>query len=171
MISAKPLLSTPVSRVPFRYKRRKISRVCKSYYTIDENNTTPLSETNRSDLFHIITFHCPDKEEGVYAVRKLNKDGLPINYIVAWRNFDDAFRYKTLLDAEMDYSSYIQFASRFELDHMCEIGNYACRVVNDNVLVTPPGETIKTTDWERRSDLLNGKWSVREKNEDPPEWP
>jgi hypothetical protein len=154
----------PIARVPTTYKRRKVSRVCKSYFTIDENNTRPLSEADSKDLLHIITFHQPNEEEGVYAVRKLNSDGLPENCIVAWRNFDDAFRYKTLLDAEMKRSSYIQFASHFELCYMCELGNYNCRVVNDGVLVTPPTETVKTTDWECRSALLNGRWSVREKD-------
>jgi hypothetical protein len=154
----------PVARVPTTYKRRKVSRVCKSYFTIDENNTRPLSEADSKDLLHIITFHQPNEEEGIYAVRKLNSDGLPENCIVAWRNFDDAFRYKTLLDAEMQRSSYIQFASHFELCYMCELGNYNCRVVNDGVLVTPPTETVKTTDWECRSALLNGRWSVREKD-------
>jgi hypothetical protein len=167
MFASKPLLS----RVPFRYKGRKVSRVCKSYYTIDDTNTIPLKKSNKDELFHIITFHCPEKEEGIYSVRKLDSDGLPVNYIVAWRDFDDAFRYKTLLDAEMDYSSYIQFASQFELNYICEVGNYECRIVNDGVLVTPPTQTLKITDWERRSSLLNGRWSVREKNEDPPEWP
>ena len=161
----------PVPRVPTTYKRRKVSRVCKSYYTIDEQNTTLLSEDADHDLLHIITFHQPNEEEGIYALRKLNSEGLPENYIVAWRNFDDAFRYKTLLDAEMKRYSYIQFASHFELCYMCELGNYNCRVVNDGVLVTPPTETVKTTDWECRSALLNGRWSVREKDDTPPEWP
>lgn len=157
--------------VPTTYKRRKISRVCKSYFTIDENNTRPLSPEDSKELLHVITFHQPNNDEGVYSLRKLNNDGLPENYIIAWRNFDDAFRYKTLLDAEMKRYSYIQFASHFELTHMCELGNYNCRVVNDGVLVTPPTETVKTTDWERRSALLNGRWTVREKDDSPPEWP
>jgi len=88
----------------------------------------------------------------------------PENCIVAWRNFDDVFRYKILLDAEMQRSSYIQFASHFELNFACEHGDYTCSVVDDGVLLTPPTETIKTTDWERRSALLNGRWSVREKD-------
>lgn len=161
----------PIPRVPTTYKRRKISRVCKSYFTIDENNTRPLSPEDSKELLHVITFHQPNNDEGVYSLRKLNKEGLPENFIIAWRNFDDAYRYKTLLDAEMKRYSYIQFASHFELCHMCELGNYNCRVVNDGVLVTPPTETVKTTDWERRSALLNGRWTVREKDDTPPEWP
>ena len=161
----------PVPRVPTTYKRRKVSRVCKSYFTIDEQNTTLLSEDADHDLLHIITFHQPNEEEGIYALRKLNSEGLPENCIVAWRNFDDAFRYKILLDAEMSRSSYIQFASHFELNFACGHGDYTCRIVDDGILLTPPTETIKTTDWERRNALLNGRWSVREKDDTPPEWP
>jgi len=106
----------PIARVPTTYKRRKFSRVCKSYLTIDEQNTKLLSESDSDDLLHIITFHKPNEEEGVYALRKLSSEGLPENIIVAWRNFDDVFRYKVLLDAEMQRSSYIQFASHYELD-------------------------------------------------------
>ena len=47
----------PVARVPITYKRRKISRVCKSYFTIDENNTRPLGPEDSKELLHVITFH------------------------------------------------------------------------------------------------------------------
>ena len=49
--------------VPRTYKRRKVSRVCKSYFTIDEQNTRLLSEDDSRDLLHIITFHQPNEEE------------------------------------------------------------------------------------------------------------
>jgi hypothetical protein len=93
----------------------------------------------------------------------LNHEGIPVNYILAFTNFEDAFRYKVLLEAEMDFTPYIQFVSRFEIEHACNVGGYECRVVNEGALVTPPTTTVKTTDWERRESLLNGKWSVREK--------
>ena len=158
----------PIPRALPRYRK---SKVCKSYFTIDENNTRPLGLEDFNHLLHVITFHQPNDDEGIYSLRKLNKEGLPENFIIAWRNFDDAYRYKTLLDAEMKRYSYIQFATHFELNYMCELGNYKCRVVNDGVLVTPPTETVQTTDWERRSALLNGRWTVREKDDTPPEWP
>ena len=167
MFAARCLLPVPTPRT---YKRRKVSRVCKSYFTIDDRNTTSLDQTRSDKLLHVITFHNKD-DDGLYAVRKLNNDGIPENYIVAFVTFDDAFRFKTLLEAEMDYAPYIQFASHFELTHMCTIGGYKCRVVNEGILVTPPTETVKTTDWERRTALLNGRWSVRDKDDSPPEWP
>lgn len=161
----------PVPRVPTTYRRYKVSRVCKSYYTIDKNNSKSLDEVKTDGLFHVLTFHNPDAEEGIYSVRKLTDEGLPLDCIVAFTNFEDAFRYKTLLDAEMKLSPYVQFASRFELEHACNVGGYGCRVVNKGALVTPPSETMKITDWERRTALLNGKWSVKEKDDTPPEWP
>jgi hypothetical protein len=105
-------------------------------------------------------------------VTKFNVDDLPINNIVAFTNFDDVFRYKTLLEAEMDKKPFIQFATRFELEYMCDVGNYKCIVINENVLVTPPTMTERHTDWERRTALLSGRWSVREKGDDNSfEWP
>ena len=83
---------------------------------------------------------------------------------VAFVTFDDAYRYKTLLEANMDsYSPYIQYASRFELDHACSVGGYHCRVVNKGALITPPMRTVKLTDWEIRQSLLDGNWSVAPK--------
>jgi hypothetical protein len=161
----------PIPRVPFTYKKCKISRVCKSYYTIDEHNSKPLDKAQTSGLLHVLTFHKADAEEGIYSVRKLNNEGVPVDWILAFTTFEDAFRFKTLLDAEMNLSPYVQFASRFELEHACNVTGCKCRVVNEGTLVTPPTETMKITDWERRSALLNGRWSVKEKSDEPPTWP
>lgn len=158
-------LRSPLPIVSLTYRKCHIPKVCKSYYTIDKNNSKPLSEVKTHELLHVLTFHKPDAEEGIYSIRKLNKDGLPEDNILAFTTFDDAFRYKTLLDAELHLSPYVQFASRFELNHTCDVGGYKCRVVNEGALVTPPTHTLCITDWERRTALLNGNWSVREKDE------
>ena len=164
-------LKCPV--VHHRFKKPKISKVCRSYYNIDDSNSKPLENVKRRDLFHILSFEHEDAQyEGIYAVTKFNVDDLPINNIVAFTNFDDVFRYKTLLEAEMDKKPFIQFATRFELEYMCDVGNYKCIVVNENVLVTPPTMTERHTDWERRTALLSGRWSVREKGDNNSfEWP
>jgi len=65
----------------------------------------------------------------------------------------------------MNMTPFIQFASMYEIEHMCQTGNYDCLVANEGALVTPPTKTIQITDWERRSALLEGRWSVREKDE------
>jgi hypothetical protein len=146
------------------YKKRSTPKVCKSYYTIDKHNSKPLEEVKTHELLHVLTFHRPDAEEGIYSLRKLNDEGLPEDNILAFTTFEDAFRFKTLLDAELHLTPYVQFASRFELNHACEIGGYKCRVVNEGTLVTPPAKTVRITDWERRTALLNGNWSVKEKD-------
>ena len=163
--------SPQVPRVPRVNRKHTISKVCKSYYTVNNTNTQDLTEVGGTDLLHILTFHQPDTDEGIYSIRELNEDGLPVNHILAFIDFEDAFRYKTLLEAEMGRSPYVQFASRFEIDHACEVGHYKCRVVNKGVLITPPTRTVRVTDWEARTALLNGKWSVREKDGSPPQWP
>ena len=157
--------SPQVPRVTRTKKKQSISKVCKSYYTVNDSNTKDLTEVVGTDLLHILTFHQPNADEGIYSIRELNEDGLPVNHILAFINFEDAFRYKTLLEAEMGRSPYIQFASRFEINHACEVGHFKCRVVDEGVLITPPTQTVRVTDWEARAALLNGNWSVREKGE------
>jgi len=157
-------LRAPLPHLPPRYTKCKISKVSRSYYTINDSNTKDLTEVGGTDLLHVLTFHHPNADEGIYSIRELNEDGLPVNHILAFITFEDAFRYKTLLEAEMGRSPYIQFASRFEIKHACEVGHFKCRVVDEGVLVTPPTRTVRVTDWEARAALLNGRWSVREKN-------
>ena len=150
-------------QVPRTTNKRTISKVCKSYYTVNNLNSKDLTEVGGTDLLHVLTFHQPNTDEGIYSIRELNEDGLPVNHILAFITFEDAFRYKTLLEAEMGRSPYIQFASRFEIKHACEVGHFKCRVVDEGVLVTPPTRTVRVTDWEARAALLNGNWSVRER--------
>ena len=156
-------LRAPLPHLPPRYTKCKISKVSRSYYTINDSNTKDLTEVGGTDLLHVLTFHQPNADDGIYSIRELNEDGLPVNHILAFITFEDAFRYKTLLEAEMGRSPYIQFASRFEINHACEVGHFKCRVVDEGVLITPPTRTVRVTDWEARAALLNGNWSVRER--------
>jgi hypothetical protein len=145
--------------------RRKISKVTRSYYTINNINSKPLEQVRDVEMFHVLAF-IRNGDTGLYSVSNLNSDGIKKNHIIAFRNFEDAFRYKTLLEAEMNMTPYVQFASRFELEHSCNVGNYGCRVVDEDALVTPPTRTAEITDWERRSALIEGRWTVREKDDD-----
>jgi hypothetical protein len=144
--------------------RRRISRVIRGYYSLDTRNSTPLDKVDDKDLFHVLAF-IRDGDTGLYSVTERDDNDVPRNHIVAFRNFEDAFRYKTLLEADMNMVPYVQFASRFELDHACNVGGYECMVVNEGALVTPPTKTVKITDWERRSALLEGRWTVEEKDD------
>jgi hypothetical protein len=143
--------------------RRKISRTIRGYYKLDKTNCQPIEKVDDTRMFHVIAF-IRDGDTGIYSVKEQNEEGVSQDSIVAFRNFEDAFRYKTLLEAEMNMTPFVQFASLFELEHMCNVGDYECLVVNEGALVTPPTKTIQITDWERRSALLDGRWSVREKD-------
>lgn len=156
-------LRAPITPVSPTYRRRRVSTVCRSCHTINQTNTKALEEVDFDDQFHVLTFYKPDAEQGIYSIRKFDEEDLPTNYIVAFTTFEDALRFKTLLDAEMHLRSYVQFASRYELEHMCEVGGFKCRVVEKGVLVTPPKQTVYMTDWERRVNLMSGKWTVRDR--------
>jgi hypothetical protein len=134
--------------------RRKISRVIRGYYKLDKTNCRPIGRVDDTRLFHVLAF-IKDGDTGIYSVKEYNDECGSHDSIVAFRNFEDAFRYKTLLDAEMTMTSFVQFASMYELEHMCYTGNYDCLVVNTGALVIPPTKTIQVTDWERRSALID----------------
>ena len=51
-------------------------------------------------------------------------------------------------------------AQRFKIDHACEVGHYKCRVVDEGVLITPPTQTVRVTDWEARTAAVNGNKEV-----------
>ena len=149
---------------PFRFKPKVKKSVAKCYYALDYSNSTVLEKVSNHDLFHVIAFHKAGHEEGIYSITDTDANDIPRHFIVAFVTFDDAYRYKTLLEADMDsYSPYIQYASRFELDHACSVGGYHCRVVNKGALITPPMRTVKLTDWEIRQSLIDGNWTVAPK--------
>jgi len=152
------------SCVPIRRAQKKISRTIRGYYTLGEKNCKPLDKVQKEGLFHVIAF-IKGGDTGLYSVTEKDEDDVSRDSIVAFRNFEDAFRYKTLLEADMDIASFVQFASRYELEHACNVGGHDCLVVDDGALVTPPSKTMKITDWERRSALMRGDWSVKEKDE------
>ena len=144
--------------------RRKVRRSVKCYYTINNDNSTPLEDNEEIKMFHVLAF-IRDGDTGIYTIKSTDEDDVSQNHIIAFTNFEDAFRYKTLLEAEMKLTPFVQFASHFELTHACNVGNYKCRVVDPGALVTPPSGTVQITDWERRSALLEGRWTVKEKND------
>ena len=144
--------------------RRKISRTIRGYYKLDNTNCQPIERVDDTRIFHVLAFIKDGGDTGIYSVKEHNEDGVSQDSIVAFRNFEDAFRYKTLLEAEMDMTPFVQLASMYDIEYLCFTGNYNCLVMNEGVLVTPPIKTLEVTDWERRSALLGGRWSVRDKH-------
>jgi hypothetical protein len=155
---------------PVRFRSHVKKSITRSYYGLNYDNSRKLEMVHGNDLFHVLAFHRAGHEEGIYSITERDENDHPLHSIVAFLTFDDAYRDTTLLEAEMDsYHPYIQFASRYELDHVCRVGGYQCLVVNEGVLVTPPMKTVKLTDWEIRESLMNGNWTVAPKPENPRE--
>jgi hypothetical protein len=143
--------------------RRRNPRCVRAQYKIDNTKCQPIEQVEDTRIFHILAF-IRDGDTGIYSVKEYDEDGVSHDSIVAFRNFEDALRYKTLLEAEMDMTPFVQLASMYDIEYLCFTGNYNCLVMNEGVLVTPPIKTLEVTDWERRSALLGGRWSVRDKH-------
>ena len=142
-----------VYRIPIpRFKtRRPCNRsVCASTRYLSDQNSKPISEVRTNNPLHVLAFERNGKE-GIYSITEHTEYGEDVDYIIAFRTFDEAFRYKTLLEADTDYKPYIEFMSLYELNHTCTVGNYKCRVVNPGMLVIPPIKTRAVSDWEMES--------------------
>jgi len=139
-----------VYRVPTpRFRVRCKTRA--SIHHLSVENSKSINEVDTNKMLHILAFEKNGKE-GVYSVVEHNKGGEDINHIIAFQTFDEAFRYKTLLEADTELKPYIEFVSQYELNHTCTIGKHACRVVNRDTLIIPPTKTRKITDWEMDMD-------------------
>lgn len=123
-----------------------------SMHTLSDKNSRSISEIKTNKPFHILAFE-KNGVEGIYSIAERHKNGVEVNHIVAFHTFDEAFRYKTLLEADTDFNPFIQFVSKYELNHACNVGNYKCRVVNRGTLVVPPSKTLEITDWEKEMDM------------------
>ena len=163
-----PLPITRHMSMPRSRRKPGFSKVCRSYYELDKLNSRSLDTfMSPVDMFYIITFR-NSGDEGVYAVTEnICDDDVSKNSIVAFTIYDDALRYKVLLEAELQNKTpYVQYVSRYDIKYMCNMGDCGCRVVSEGALVTPPTRTVKITDWERRQALLDGHWTVQEKDSD-----
>ena len=123
-----------------------------SMHTLSDENSRSISEIKTNKPFHILAVE-KNGVEGIYSIAERHKNGVEVNHIVAFHTFDEAFRYKTLLEADTDFNLFIQFVSKYELNHACNVGNYKCRVVNRGTLVVPPSKTLEITDWEKEMDI------------------
>lgn len=139
-----------VYRVPTPRFRVQCKTSASTRYLSDQNSK-PIREVHTNNTLHVLAFE-RNGQEGIYSITEHVDYGEDIDYIIAFRTFDEAFRYKTLLEADTDYKPYIEFMSLYELNHTCNVGKYECRVVNPGTLVIPPIKTRQVTDWEMEMD-------------------
>ena len=108
-----------VYRTPVRTYTRRFNAKCSanktfraSMHNLSDENSTAISEVKTNKMLHIIAFE-RDGHEGVYSMSERDEQGKDIHHVIAFRTFDEALRYKTLLEAEMDFNPYVQFVSQF----------------------------------------------------------
>ena len=154
---------------PFHVKRVKrkysVRAQANSINTIGNKNTTPLSEIKGWNSFYILMFDIETKNQGMYTLQEIRNDDVSYNHIIAFRRFDEAIRYKTLLEAEMNKTPNAVHVTREDIELQCEEGFVSCLVVNPGALVIPPRKTVPVTDHDRRTALLEGNWSVKIKDD------
>ena len=139
-----------VYRVPTpRFRVR--CKTSASMHRLSKENSKAISEVHTNKMLHVLAFE-KNGSEGIYSVAERTETGEEINHIIAFHTFDEAFRYKTLLEADTEFKPHVEFVSPYELDHMCNVGDYACRVVNRGSLLLPPTKTRQVTDWEMDMD-------------------
>jgi len=135
-----------VYRVPTpRFRVR--CKASASIHRLSDENSKDINQVHTNNTLHVLAFE-RNGQEGIYSVVERTETGEEINQIIAFQTFDEAFRYKILLEADTELKPHVEFVSQYELNHTCTIGKYACRVVNIGSLLIPPTKTRQVTDWE-----------------------
>ena len=135
-----------VYRVPTpRFRVR--CKASASIHRLSDENSKAINQVHANKMLHVLAFE-KNGNEGIYSVVERTETGEEINQIIAFQTFDEAFRYKILLEADTELKPHVEFVSPYELNNMCNVGKYACRVVNIGSLLIPPTKTRQVTDWE-----------------------
>jgi len=139
-----------VYRVPTpRFRVR--CKASASIHRLSDENSKDINQVYANKMLHVLAFE-KNGNEGIYSVVERTETGEEINQIIAFQTFDEAFRYKILLEADTELKPHVEFMSLYELNHTCNVGKYECRVVNPGTLVIPPIKTRHVTDWEMEMD-------------------
>jgi hypothetical protein len=152
MFAVRSPLPQRVSRV--RSNPRKSIKPVRS---IIHRNSRHLYQVSETDAFYILTLYA----DGIYSVQSYDDDELPVNNVVAFLTYDDAHRYKMFLESISSMVTRVECVPRIVIENT----SYNCLVINKDVVIFPPCDTVEVTDWEKRNALINGRWSVREKSQ------
>jgi len=124
-----------------------------------------LSTVHNGKHVYILVFGAGTGSEGVYSLQERTREDIPVDIILAFRSYEDASRYATLLEAEMGRVPIVEAALPEDLMYTCQEGGYRCKVARRGVLLVPPEKTVAVTDWERANALRQGQWTVAESDE------
>ena len=102
------------------------------------HNTKNIRNVKYLKVLYVLGFDVDTDRRGVYAVSNSDANDASRDYILAFRFYDEALRFMTLLEAIVDYKPTVETVERSEIDRVCEENNISCLVVNSNTLVIPP---------------------------------
>lgn len=132
--------------------------------SVSWGNLEDLSEVPNERHVYILVFGAGTGNEGVYSLQERTREDVPVDIILAFPSYEDASRYATLLEAEMNQTPIVEAALPNELMYTCAEGGYRCKVARRGALLVPPEKTVEMTDWERANALRKGQWTVAEED-------
>lgn len=113
------------------------------------HNTKNIRNVKYLKVLYVLGFDVDTDRRGVYAVSNSDAKDASRDYILAFRFYDEALRFMTLLEAIVDYKPTVETVERSEIDRVCEENNISCLVVNSNTLVIPPENNIQITHYTK----------------------
>lgn len=108
------------------------------------------------DIFVLLFGVGESDMEGIYSLRAVSPEGLPVDTIVAFADEVAATRYATLLEASMEHTPHVCSIPWHELEDFCHVSGYCCRLEPADSLLMPPEKNVQITDWERTLRLRQG---------------
>ena len=113
------------------------------------HNTKNIRNVKYLKVLYVLGFDVDTDRRGVYAVSNSDAKDASRDYILAFRFYDEALRFMTLLEAIVDYKPTVETVERSEIDRVCEENNISLLVVNSNTLVIPPENNIQITHYTK----------------------
>jgi hypothetical protein len=113
------------------------------------HNTKNIRNVKHLKVLYVLGFDVDTERRGVYAVSNSNANDISRDYILAFRYWDEASRFMTLLEAIVDYKPIVEAVERSEIDRVCEENNISCLVVDSKTLVLPPENNIQITHYSK----------------------
>jgi len=142
----------------------------RQFWSLTDRPGIDLCSANGADLvrhftqLYVILFGVGTgvQTEGIYSLRAVSEEGLPLETIIVFEDQEDATRYAALLEAAMDHIPMVCNIRPDELLDFCAESGYECRMEPRGSLLIPPNVNVTTTDWERSMRLRDGRWAVLE---------
>ena len=91
----------------------------------------------------VLLFNARTDNEGIYSTQVGDR-----NVILMFEQEDDAVRYADQLEAEDFPKPTVEGIDPEEIEEFCQDSDYDFILVNSEMLVTPPSQSVEQTDWQ-----------------------